>query len=140
MLRHVSGPSTRGSLTVIKPDETALGISLEYSCPPIFKSEFQSIMAGVEIFDQMGPHSADQITIEIPPNFRSFLDGALVRVQAQYPSLRFVASAAGVEVACISPGDMADVRKSVLHAVYREKIYVETLPLRQALIEAVTAK
>lgn len=45
-----------------------------------------------------------------------------------------------IDVACISSNDLDDVRKSVLHAVYREKIYVETLPLRQALIEAVTAK
>ncbi|GLR45687.1 hypothetical protein GCM10007880_62050 [Mesorhizobium amorphae] len=88
----------------------------------------------------MGLHGAEQITIEIPQNFRSFVDGALVRVRAQYPSLRFVASAAGIEVSCTSSGDLDDVRKSVLHAVYREKIYVETLPLRQALIEAVTAK
>ena len=97
-------------------------------------------MARVEIFDQVGPHSAEQITIEISQDFRSFVDGALVRVRAQYPSLRFVASAAGVEVACISSGDLDEVRKSVLHAVYREKIYVETLPLRQALIVGVTAK
>jgi hypothetical protein len=137
---RVARKSTSGSLTVIKPDETALGISLEYSRPPIFKSEFQSIMAEVEIFDQVGLHGSEQITIEIPQNFRSFVDGALVRVRAQYPSLRFVVSAAGVEVACISSDDLDDVRKSVLHAVYREKIYVETLPLRQALIEAVTAK
>lgn len=97
-------------------------------------------MAWVEIFGQVGLHGAEQFTIGIPQNFRSFVDGALIRVQAQYPSLRFVVSADGIDVACISLSDLDDVRKSVLHAVYREKIYVETLPLRQALIEAVTAK
>lgn len=97
-------------------------------------------MASVEISDQVMLRGAEQVTIEIPQSFRSFVDGALVRVQAQFPSLRFVASTAGIEVACISPGDLDDVRKSVLHAVYREKIYIGTLPLRQALIEAVTAK
>ncbi|MER9559267.1 hypothetical protein [Mesorhizobium sp. M0323] len=64
----------------------------------------------------------------------------MLRVQMQYPSLRFSASAEGAEIASLPSENLDDVRKSILHAVYREKVYVETLPLRQALISAVTAK
>lgn len=82
----------------------------------------------------------ERITIEIPQSFRSFVEGALLRVQAQYPSLGFSVSSEGIEIASLPPDHLDKVRKSILHTVYREKIYVETLPLRQALINAVTAK
>ncbi|MBZ9775977.1 hypothetical protein [Mesorhizobium sp. CO1-1-8] len=88
----------------------------------------------------MGERNQERVTIEIPQNFRSFVNGALLRVQAQYPSLRFSVSPEGIEVASLPLDHLEDVRKSILHTVYREKIYVETLPLRQALITAVTAK
>jgi len=80
-----------------------------------------------------------QATIEIPQNFQCFVEGALIRLQVQYPSLRFSASSHGVAVEEIPPERLDDLRKNVLHAIYREKIYSETLPLRQALIGAVTA-
>ncbi|TGQ77339.1 MULTISPECIES: hypothetical protein [unclassified Mesorhizobium] len=80
-----------------------------------------------------------QATIEIPQNFQCFVEGALIRLQVQYPSLRFSASGHGVAVEEIPPERLDDLRKNVLHAIYREKIYSETLSLRQALIGAVTA-
>ncbi|RUW77267.1 MULTISPECIES: hypothetical protein [unclassified Mesorhizobium] len=82
----------------------------------------------------------EQATIDIPQSFRSFVEGALLRVQTQYPALRFRATAAGIEIASVTLDDLDDLRKNVLHTVYREKIYAETLPLRRALIDAVTAK
>jgi hypothetical protein len=82
----------------------------------------------------------EQATIEIPQDFQRFVEGALFRLQAQYPSLRFSASGQGVEVEELPPDRLDDLRKNVLHAVYREKIYSETLPLRHALIRAVTAR
>lgn len=88
----------------------------------------------------MGARFLEQSIIPVPQDFLRFVEGALLRLQAQYPSLRFSASGAGVEVAELPLDRLDDVRKSVLHAIYREKIYVETLPLRHALIRAVTAK
>ncbi|MER8640398.1 hypothetical protein NKJ81_31450 [Mesorhizobium sp. M0018] len=81
-----------------------------------------------------------QVTIEIPQDFQRFAEGALIRLQVQYPSLRFSASGQGVAVEELPPDRLDDLRKNVLHAIYREKIYSETLPLRQALIRAVTAR
>ncbi|WP_112098756.1 hypothetical protein [Mesorhizobium hawassense] len=81
-----------------------------------------------------------QAAIEIPQDFQCFVEGALIRLQVQYPSLRFSASSHGVEVEELPPDRLDDLRKNVLHAIYREKIYSETLPLRHALIGAVTAR
>jgi hypothetical protein len=93
----------------------------------------------------MGPVRVEQdclgqVTIEIPQTFHQFVDGALLRLQAQYPRLRFKSSSAGVETEPVTAADLDELRRNVFHAVYREKIYVETLPLRQSLIKAVTAK
>lgn len=81
-----------------------------------------------------------QETIEVPQNFQCFVESALIRLQVQYPSLRFSASGQGVAVEELPPDMLDDLRKNVLHAIYREKIYSETLPLRHALIGAVTAR
>ncbi|TGS85763.1 hypothetical protein EN817_20865 [Mesorhizobium sp. M3A.F.Ca.ET.174.01.1.1] len=87
----------------------------------------------------MGEKS-DQVTIEIPPTLHRFVDGALLRLQSQYPNLDFRASSTGVQVAPAAALDLNDLRKQISYAVYREKIYVETLPLRRSLIEAVTSR
>lgn len=84
--------------------------------------------------------SLGRATIEIPQGFQRFVEGALMRLQVQYPSLRFSASSQGVAVEEIPPDRLDDLRKNVLHAIYREKIYLETLPLRHAMIGAVTAR
>lgn len=88
----------------------------------------------------MGNCVLEKATIDIPQSFRRFVEGALLRVQIQYPALRFQVAPNGIEVAALPADHLDDLRKNVLHAVYREKIYAETLPLRQALIDAVTAK
>jgi hypothetical protein len=81
-----------------------------------------------------------QVTIDIPYTLHRFVDGALLRLQSQYPNLDFRASSTGIEVASTAALDLSDLRKQISYAVYREKIYVETLPLRRSLIEAVTTR
>jgi hypothetical protein len=111
--------------------------------PPTINAQIKNFnynKVGWRIFVGVGASDLERVTVEIPQNFRSFVDGALLRLQAQYPSLRFLATATGIEVASFPAGEFDDLRKNILHAVYRERIYVETLPLRKALIGAVTAK
>ncbi|RTM10590.1 MAG: hypothetical protein EKK31_02210 [Hyphomicrobiales bacterium] len=81
-----------------------------------------------------------QITVEIPQSFSDFVEGALLRIQARYPDLRFRVTDAGLEVNGVPVAEVDQLRKQVFHAVYREKIYIETLPLRHKLIEAVTTR
>jgi hypothetical protein len=36
--------------------------------------------------------------------------------------------------------EATQLRREVFYALYREKIYMETLPMREALVQAVTAE
>ncbi|MDX8456021.1 hypothetical protein RFM98_25135 [Mesorhizobium sp. VK9D] len=81
-----------------------------------------------------------QLAVEIPQTFQQFVDGALLRLQAQHPHLRFTATESGVEVQGVAAAAADEIRRQVSYAVYREKVYAETLPLRQNLINAVTAR
>lgn len=87
----------------------------------------------------MGEKSV-KVTIDIPRTFHGFVDGALLRLQSQYPSLDFRASSTGIQVASAIALDLDDLKRQISYAVYREKIYVETLPLRRSLIAAVTTR
>ncbi|TPI11148.1 hypothetical protein FJW06_20705 [Mesorhizobium sp. B4-1-3] len=84
------------------------------------------------------PDATDvDVVVEIPPQFEKYADAAMLRLQVLYPACR-IARQDG-ETAVRSSGCLAEdqFRKDVLHFVYREKIYSETLTLRQALVAAV---
>jgi hypothetical protein len=82
---------------------------------------------------------AFDFAVEIAQAFQPYLEAAVLRLGSQYPSLRFLVRDAVIAVAGATPENQSEIRKAVLHAVYREKIYAETLPMRQALVAAVTA-
>jgi hypothetical protein len=78
--------------------------------------------------------------VEIPPQFEKYADAAMLRLQALYPNCRL--SGKGGTISIGSSGGIAEeqLRKDILYAVYREKIYAETLVTRQALVAAVTGR
>jgi hypothetical protein len=80
------------------------------------------------------------VAVEVPPQFGTYVAAALLRVQAQYPSCRFAEDGEVVTIRSPVGTTEDELRKSILHAVYREKVYAETLSMRQALIAAVTAR
>ncbi|TIS92002.1 hypothetical protein [Mesorhizobium sp.] len=81
-----------------------------------------------------------ELVVEVPPQFEKYTDAAMLRLQALYPACRLARQSGGISLSS-SGGVAADqFRKDVLHAVYREKIYSETLTMRQALVAAVTAR
>ncbi|CDX52137.1 putative Rhodospirillum photometricum DSM 122 draft genome sequence [Mesorhizobium plurifarium] len=87
------------------------------------------------------PDATDaDFVVEIPPHFEEYADAAMLRLRALYPACR-IARQDG-EISVRSSGCFAEdqFRKDVLHFVYREKIYSETLTLRQALVAAVTTR
>jgi hypothetical protein len=69
-----------------------------------------------------------------------YVEPALARVRYLYPSFEFVFEAGAIEINGGLGAATAPVIREVQYALYREKIYAETLPLRRALIEAVTGK
>lgn len=75
------------------------------------------------------------VLVEVPHSFEGYVDASLVRLQARFPGLAFSRCQNGLLVEGASVG--ADIRAAVLHTLYREKIYQETLPMREALLTAV---
>lgn len=75
--------------------------------------------------------------IQIPQAFRPHAAAAVVRFGYLHPHLSCAVTAEGdVEVAMPAGAEDAAVRRDLLHLLYREKIYAETLGLRRALYEA----
>ncbi|WP_095081609.1 hypothetical protein [Mesorhizobium sophorae] len=81
-----------------------------------------------------------EFVVEIPPQFEKYADAAMLRVQALYPNCRLAWKGGTISIG--SSGGIAEdqLRKDILHAVYREKIYAETLFTREALVAAVTSR
>ncbi|TPL51528.1 hypothetical protein [Mesorhizobium sp. B2-4-6] len=81
-----------------------------------------------------------EFVVDIPPQFEKHADAAMLRLQALYPNCRLVWK--GDTISIGSSGGIAEdqLRKDILHAVYREKIYAETLVTREALVAAVTSR
>jgi hypothetical protein len=65
-------------------------------------------------------------------------EAAVTRLGYLHPSLRFLISADGIAIDGTSEEGPEHLRQEVLYAVYREKIFAEALPLRRALLAAVT--
>ena len=81
-----------------------------------------------------------EFVVDVPPRFQSYLDITLVRLQTIFPDCRFSDTDCAILVQGPKGRSEDVVRKAILHTVYREKIYAETLSMRQALVEAVTAR
>lgn len=64
----------------------------------------------------------------------------MLRLQTLYPGCQFAWRDGGISKRGSSDLTEERFRKDVLHAVYREKIYAETLLMRQALVAAVTSR
>lgn len=80
------------------------------------------------------------LVVEIPPRFQEYLDVILVRLQALFPDCRFSRTDCTISVHGSENRSQDQVRRTILYTAYREKIYAETLGMRQALVEAVTAR
>ena len=78
--------------------------------------------------------------VEIPPQFEPFISAALLRVQVLFPALTVRQNGTDITIGGGDPVEEGNVRKVLLHAIYREKIYAETLSMRRDLISAVTAR
>lgn len=88
---------------------------------------------------QMGDHGSGKLclTIELSAVFFDYRDTAIIRLQERYPSLDFTKNDIGILVSGLTEAQGTSVRSAVLHGVYREKIYAETLPMRHSLFAAI---
>ena len=84
----------------------------------------------------MSPHTV--LDISIDSEFHSFIPAALLRLEYIYPELGFEPSELGVTVSGTSRADPARLKREVAYQVYREKVFQQTLPMRQNLYEMLT--
>lgn len=75
--------------------------------------------------------------VELPPTFGSYVDAAIVRLSAQIPEFSFASVSGGISVEPSPESLPSYLRAAIMHAVYRERIYSETLAMREALLSAV---
>jgi hypothetical protein len=80
---------------------------------------------------------SQSLTIDLPPLFIDYLEAAIVRLRIHYPTLVFSSNADGIVVSGTTEIAPEILRSAILHIVYREKIYTETLIMRQSLLAAV---
>jgi hypothetical protein len=75
----------------------------------------------------------DRLVVEIGPKLLPHADAAIVRLSYLYPDVQFSLVADTIEVFGVKPSDQAALKKEVAYAVYRERIYRETLDIRKSL-------
>ena len=74
--------------------------------------------------------------ISIPESFQGYLNSTIVRFESRHAGIRVISGEAGVELEGAQAAD-PELRADFLHTLYREKIYAETLSMRQALLRVV---
>lgn len=76
--------------------------------------------------------------IDIPSKFESFLDTAILRFQYLYPELELAIIGLRVNIRTPQPHSLSSLKKELLHLLYKEKIYSETLEIRKALYRGIS--
>lgn len=85
------------------------------------------------------PHQSTTILcIEVPEPLRGYIAPAVTRLAYLYPTVAFVIRDSVIEAKTTNHLSETLLRREVYYALYREKIFADTLDLRRALVEAVT--
>ena len=80
------------------------------------------------------------MVVHVAEPFRPFAEEALVRLRYLYPAATFTLTPIGIEIGGDSGIPPDALSREVNYALYREKIYADTLTMRRDLIEAVTRR
>lgn len=81
-----------------------------------------------------------QALIPIPMELHPYLSAAAVRVGYLHPNFTIELSPEGFRVSGPQAVRQLGLKRDLLHAVYREKIYHETLALRQGLLDLLKSR
>ena len=76
-----------------------------------------------------------QTSIKIPIIFHPYVESALLRFSSLYPEANISQKADEILLTCPDQST-PELRQELLHLLYREKIYIETMDLRRNLFSA----
>jgi hypothetical protein len=79
-----------------------------------------------------------QLIITISEVLRPYAELATVRLGYLYPKMSFSCQVHTILISSETEIDEITTRRDILYALYREKIYAETLSMRQALVTMVS--
>jgi hypothetical protein len=80
-----------------------------------------------------------QLTIPVSDVLLPYTELTTVRLGYLYPKVTFTRQAQTIIASSDTEIDEIKIRRDVLYALYREKIYAETLSMRQSLVAMVSS-
>lgn len=76
--------------------------------------------------------ASNSLEISVPEGFAQYMDAAIIRLQYLFPKIVFQIEGQSITVENC-PHDVAELRKEISYALYREKIYAENIEIRREL-------
>ncbi|MFT3988985.1 hypothetical protein [Aestuariivirga sp.] len=80
---------------------------------------------------------AQRETFEIPEPLQPFIEVAIGRLGYLHPEWTLSTTEAKISMDAAQGLDLGKARREIFYALYREKIYAETLSMRRSLLAAV---
>ena len=78
--------------------------------------------------------------VPVADPFQPYAEAAVARLNYLYPAAKVTLTAEGIEASDHAGISLEVIWRDIHHALYREKIYAETLAMRRSLLEAVTRR
>ena len=76
---------------------------------------------------------SSKLSIEVPNEFKRYVPAVIVRLTYLYPDCEFSDDDGAVSVMVNGYHQFGELKKEVMHQIYRERIYSETLSVRRWL-------
>lgn len=92
------------------------------------------------MYDGNGDNQRPDDVLVVPDIFSKYIDAAVVRVGYLHPDVEFSREGNSIRVASSTGNEVDSIRRDVLYAVYREKIFADTLSMRTALLGMVSKR
>jgi hypothetical protein len=73
------------------------------------------------------------INVFVPEIMRDICDNAVTRLGAVFPEFSFAKEGDSITVVCTENVDDELLKQEILNAIYREKIFQKTLPIREKI-------
>lgn len=83
-------------------------------------------------------HAQSFIYFDVPATLLAYSEAVLARLGYLHPAWKLCMTERGIATPQPLAAAETDMRREILYAFYREKVFAETLPMRQALLDAVT--